>query len=244
LTKGDRKLGTLLTAPYSIVTQPLLSLYGATAPAGYSAATAATTPVTLNPAQRGGLLTQPGFLTVHAHANDTSPVLTGKAVRQNFLCEPLPDPPPNVNTTPPAPSATQTTRARFTQHEADPVCGACHKLMDPIGFGFSNYDAVGAYRTTEMGQPIDASGTITDDNPDVAGTFNGAVELGQKLAASATAQRCFALQMTRFALARVDTPADACSVNTVASAFESAGHDVGALMQNIVQSDAFQMRAN
>ncbi len=116
--------------------------------------------------------------------------------------------------------------------------------MDPIGLGFSNYDAVGAYRATEAGQPIDASGSIVEADADIAGAFNGVVDLAGKLAASATVQHCFSRQWLRYALARMDAPADACTVSAVARAFDASGHDLNALLQSIVTSDAFQWRVN
>jgi hypothetical protein len=243
LMQGDRKLSTLLTAPYSFLSAPLYGVYGLPQPTSYSAATASTTPVMLNPAQRAGLLTEPGFLAVHAHPDQTSPVMTGKVIRENFLCQNLPDPPPNVDTSPPPPNGTQTTRQRFAQHESDPVCGSCHQLMDPIGFGFGNYDAVGAFHTTEAGQPIDASGTILSAG-DLTGNFNGAVDLATKLANSQTAQHCVSLQWLRFGLARQDAPEDACSIAAIDGAFDASGHDIQALIMSIVTSDAFGWRAN
>jgi len=243
LKQGGGKLSTLLTAPYSLLSAPLFGAYGMKEPANYNAGAVTTTPVPLPATQRSGILTQPGFLAVHAHADQTSPVLLGKAIRQNFLCQVPPDPPPNVNTTLPAPNAAQTTRQRFAAHEADPVCGSCHRLMDPIGLGFSNYDAMGSFRATEAGQPIDASGSIVNAG-DATGTFNGVVDLATKLANSHAVQQCVSLQWMRFGLARQDAPEDACSIATVNTAFDASGHDINALLLSIVSSDAFQWRAN
>jgi hypothetical protein len=243
LKQGDGKLSTLLTAPYSILSAPLFSLYGIKQPANYDAGTAATTPVTLTATQRAGILTQPGFLAVHAHPDQTSPVLLGKAIRQNFLCQTLPDPPPNVNTSLPATSPGQTTRQRFAQHELDPVCGACHQLMDPVGLGFSNYDAIGVFQATEGGQPIDASGNLLQAG-DATTTFNGVVDLATKLARSQTVQQCASLQWMRFALGRQEAPEDTCSIATVNAEFNKSGQDINALLVSIVSSDAFQWRAN
>jgi hypothetical protein len=243
ITKGDGKLPTLLSAPYSILSQPLFSLYGVTPPAGYSAANAATTPVTLDATQRAGIITQPGFLAVHAHPNDTSPVLRGKVIRQNFLCQQMPDPPPNVNTTPPTPMAGETTRQLFAQHESNPVCASCHTLMDPIGLGMENFDAIGSYRTQQAGQSIDASGTINAGG-DISGDFNGPIDLATKLSGSETVAQCVALQWLRFALGRTEAAEDACSIQDIDTKFDASSHDLNALLTSIVQSDAFRYRAN
>ena len=243
LKQGDGKLSTLLTAPYSILSAPLFAVYGMNQPANYNAGAASTTPVPLMAAQRAGILTQPGFLAVHAHPDQTSPVLLGKAIRENFLCQTLPDPPPNVSTNLPAPNQAQTTRQRFAAHEADPVCGSCHRLMDPIGLGFSNYDAIGSFHTMEAGQPIDTSGSILAAG-DATASFNGVVDLAKRMASSQTVQHCVSLQWVRFALARQEAPEDTCSLATVNAAFDASGHDINALLLSIVSSDAFQWRAN
>jgi hypothetical protein len=243
VTQGDGKLPTLLSAPYSILSQPLFSLYGVTQPAGYTAASAATTPVQLDATKRAGIITQPGFLAVHAHPNETSPVLRGKVVRQNFLCQKMPDPPPNVNVTPPTPTAGETTRQLFGQHESDPVCASCHTLMDPIGFGFENFDPIGAYQSQQAGQTIDSSGNILNGG-DITGTFTGPIDLATKLSKSQTVSHCVALQWLRFALSRTDGPEDACSIQDVNTKFDASSSDLNVLFTSIVTSDAFRYRAN
>ena len=147
IRRGDGRLQTLLSAPFTVASPDLTLLYGATA------TPAADGTVQLDPTQRAGLLTQAGFLAAHAHANQTSPVHRGLLIRKNLLCTDLPDPPANVNNNPPAPDPNATTRQRFEQHRANPSCAACHQLMDPIGIGFENYDAIGRYRTTENNPP-------------------------------------------------------------------------------------------
>jgi hypothetical protein len=243
ITKGDGKLPTLLSAPYSILSQPLFSLYGIMPPAGYTSANALTTQVPLDPTQRAGIITQPGFLAVHAHPNNTSPVLRGKVIRQNFLCQKMPDPPPNVNTTPPTPMPGETTRQLFAQHESDPVCASCHTLMDPIGLGMENFDSIGTYRTQQAGQTIDASGTVNSGG-DITGNFNGALDLATKLSSSETVAQCVALQWLRFALGRTEATEDACSIQDIDTKFDASSHDLNVLLTSIVQSDAFRYRAN
>ncbi len=181
--RGDGRLQTLLSAPFTVASGGALALYGATA------APAADGTVQLNPAQRAGLLTQGGFLAAHSHANQTSPVNRGLAVRKNLLCTELPDPPPNVNNNPPVPDPKATTRQRFEQHRADPTCFGCHQLLDPIGVGFENYDAIGRYRSDEQGLPIDANGELINAGSS-SGPFSGAVELAKKLSTSPEVRAC------------------------------------------------------
>ncbi|HEY2733185.1 MAG TPA: DUF1592 domain-containing protein [Polyangiales bacterium] len=231
---GDAKLDTLLTAPYSFPTGPLLGLYGVTS-------SDATKPVPLDPSQRAGLLTQPAFLSVHAHANQTGPVQRGKFVIRNVLCEALPDPPPNVNTTPPDPSPTATTRERLAEHESDPSCSGCHVRMDGIGLGFERYDGMGRYRTTEAGQTIDESGKLVGTR-DLDGTFVGPVDLAKKLAGSSEVEECVTLQWFRFALGRLEGDQDACSLMKLKSQFGASGRDVRELLKQVVSSDAFRTK--
>jgi hypothetical protein len=118
-------------------------------------------PVSLDPTKRAGLLTQPSVLAVHAHYADTAPVPRGifvRFVRTNLLCDALPPPPPGVDTTLPDLGPGASKREIFAAHEADPACNSCHRLIDPIGLAFENYDAVGRFHTHEDGEdPSSAS---------------------------------------------------------------------------------------
>jgi hypothetical protein len=233
--QGDGKLETLLTAPFSVLSGPLPSLYGATG------AAAANGTVQLDPQQRSGILTQASFLASHAHPNQTSPVSRGVVIRRNVLCEALPDPPPNVNNAAPDPSPTATTRERFKAHEALASCGACHTLIDGIGFGFENYDAIGAYRTTENNLAIDATGHI-EGSVDIDGPFTGAIELTKKLSTSGEVRECMTKQWFRFALARNESENDSCSVKAAYDAFQASGYDMRKLLVALVTTDAFRYR--
>ena len=235
IRRGDGRLQTLLSAPFTIASTDVLSLYGATA------APAADGTVQLDPMQRAGLLTQAGFLAAHAHANQTSPVHRGLAIRKHLLCTDLPDPPANVNNNPPAPDPNATTRQRFEQHRKDPTCGACHQMMDPIGIGFENYDAIGRYRATENKLPIDASGEVLNAGA-TSGTFTGAVELAQRLSTSPEVRGCVQKQWFRFSLGRFEGAEDACTLASLNADFAAADFDVRKLLLSLVTSDAFRYR--
>lgn len=237
LRNGDGRLETLLTAPYSILDGPLFDIYGVARPAGQTGAAL----VQLDPRQRAGLLTQGSFLATHAHQNQSSPVARGVAIRRNIMCQSLPDPPPDVNNTPPDPRPDATTRERLAEHQKNPTCGACHQLIDGVGLGFEAYDGIGAFRTTDQGKTINATGNIVG-SADVNGPFDGAVALAQKLAASSEVQQCVARQWFRFALGRLETEVDGCSLKAVFAAFDSTRHDVRQLLTAIVTSDAFLYR--
>ncbi|HEY4187062.1 MAG TPA: DUF1592 domain-containing protein [Polyangia bacterium] len=236
IRKGDGLLKTLLTSNMAFPQGGLFDVYGVKQPAGYTVGT----PVMLDPTQRAGILTQAAFLTRWAHNNQTSPVHRGKLIRLNVLCGNIPPPPANVNTTPPVPTAATSTRERFAQHSSDPTCAGCHKLMDPIGLGFENYDPIGAYRTMDGLGPVDATGTINSAGPDLAGDFDGAIDLANKLAASQDVSNCFAAQWFRFSLGRMETTDDACSIQGIRDAFRASGGDIRDLLGRIALSPAFR----
>jgi hypothetical protein len=235
--RGDGLLSTLLTSNLAFPSGDLFAIYGLSPPAGYVAGT----PVPLPGTQRAGLLTQAAFLADNAHNDQTSPVHRGILVRENILCQPIESPPPGTNTSPPPVTEASTTRERFAQHEADPTCAGCHVLMDPIGLGFEHYDPVGAWRTNDGLGVVDATGALEEVASDLAGTFDGAVELANKLAASSEVRTCVGLQWFRFSLGRMESVDDSCSVKTIRDGFHASGGNVRMLMVQIAESDAFRL---
>ncbi len=228
--QGDARLGTLLTAGFTTTSNPdLLALYGATIPQ-------ADGTILLDPTQRAGLFTRAAPMAALANSVEASPIKRGVFVRRNLLCQPLPPPPEAVAA--PSVDANASTRERFAQHTADAACAACHRLIDPVGFGFENYDAIGAYQGAQAGKPVDASGELTDT--DVNGAFNGALELSAKLAESADVRNCVASQWFRFALARTPANEDACAMAQIQGAFATSGGDVRELARAIVASNSFR----
>jgi hypothetical protein len=187
-----------------------------------------------------GVLTLPALLGTLASATESSPIYRGKFVREQLLCQELPAPPPNIPKPPDVPAGVST-REKFKQHEADPACSGCHRLMDPIGFGFENYDAIGRYRTIDNGAPVDASGEILLTR-EIDGKFVGIGELSQRLATSAEVQECATRQWFRFFLSRFEQETDKCSVFRIVSQFRAAGSDLNALPLSVIGTDAFLYR--
>lgn len=231
--KGD--LATLLTAPYSLMNAKVAAYYGVKGPASETFEM-----VTLDPKQRAGLLTQAGILAAHAHADQTSPVDRGLFVRRQFLCMQPPPPPPDTEIMAPKLDAIMTTRERFAKHSLDPACGACHRLMDPIGLGFENFDGAGQWRASENGKAIDATGELVAT--DVDGRFNGAGELGGKLAGSKQVADCVATQWFRYAYGREATAADTCSSAQLSQRLAASGGNIRDLAVALTQTDAFLYR--
>jgi hypothetical protein len=242
LFTGDRTLRTLLTAPIAFVNADLASVYGVAAPAG---AASGLQRVDLPPEQgRSGLLTQAGFLSVQGHPDQTSPVLRGKFVRAMLLCDPPPPPPDDVNISLPEVDPNATARERFSGHlSAGATCNGCHSAMDPIGFAFEHFDAMGVYRELDGGQELDVSGEIYDaDDPSLAGPFMGVTGLAEKLAGSTQVRNCLAMQMFRFAAGRQEGVADSCSLATVQETFGASNGDIIELIVALTQSDSFWYR--
>jgi hypothetical protein len=224
IRRGDGRLQTLLTASWTIADAELAALYGVTAPDGPER-------IDLDPAERAGLLTSAGFLASKSHAAENSWVHRGKFVRESLLCQPLPPPPPGV----------EANEANDPGRLENPECNYCHLLMDPIGVGFENYDATGAFRTVDgEGNAIDAQGEVV--GVEGIGTFAGAVELAHELAADPSVHDCVALQWVRYAGRREETQADACAIEQVRAAFAQSDQDVRELVVAVVLSDAFRYR--
>jgi hypothetical protein len=232
--EGGDVVTALLTSRKSFVNAPLAKLYGVPAPPGEGFAL-----VDLPPRERSGLLTQASVMTVLASAEETSPILRGKFVREKFLCQTIPPPPPNVDITPPRFDPNVTKKERFARHRTDPSCAGCHQMMDPTGFGFEHYDALGAWRTVDGAFPVDALGSLSGTD-DADGPFDGAIDLGARLAASQKVRRCVATQWFRAALGRGERDEDAGSLEAAYQAFSRAGFDVRELIVAITMSEAFR----
>jgi hypothetical protein len=161
-------------------------------------------------------------------------------VYTKLLCQILPPPPANVPAPAPA-SAGGTTRTRFIAHDQNACAKGCHQSMDPIGFAFESYDGIGQYRTMDNGLPVDASGSILLDG--AAQSFNDAIGLVGLLAKSSEVRSCFAGEWSRYALSRVDTAADAASLQSVAAAFGSDTATVQDLMTAVATMRSFRYRS-
>ena len=186
--------------------------------------------------QRAGILTQMNFLAAFSHDGRSSATLRGKAVRELLLCQPVPDPPANVNfslvedtTNTERPTA----RDRLTPHRNSRACASCHRVMDPIGLSLENFDGVGAYRTEENGAPIDARGEL-DGVP-----FNGPVGLGHAVRTHPALPACFVNRLSEYAVRRSLTPGDTGWVTDLTTRFAGGAYRLRDLLRAIATSDAF-----
>jgi hypothetical protein len=183
---------------------------------------------------RAGLITHASFLATHAHPARTSPTKRGKFIREALLCQAIPAPPPNVDTSLPDTSDARTLREKLTEHRENPACASCHTLMDPIGLGLEHFDAIGAFRMNENGADIDASGELDG----VA--FDDARGLGAALAAHPKLVSCFARTLYRYARGALEHASEEPAIEALTAAFASDGHVVPALMLHIVSDPAFR----
>ncbi len=217
-------------ADYTFVNRDLASLYGL----GYAPPTGFAQVTLPEESRRGGFLGHASFLSLMAHPATTSPTLRGKFVREKLLCENIPPPPPDVDTNLPNTEG-MTTRQKLLAHRQNPSCAGCHTLMDDIGLGLENFDAIGAYRTSESGQPIDASSTL-----DELGSFTGARELGRLLGADQRVTHCLARNLFRAATGHVDGLGESGPLNLAHDRFGASGFRLQELLVEIAASDAFR----
>ncbi len=185
--------------------------------------------------RRGGLLTQISFLALYSHPGRSSPTRRGRAIREIFLCQKVPDPPPNVDFSAienPDPTI-KTARARLTAHSANPVCAGCHKITDPIGLALESFDGAGSYRADENGAVIDTSGKLND------ASFVDATGLEKALHDNPSTPSCLVQRMTSYALGRQVGADDASLLSDVNSKFAASGYRVKDLLRVIAMDKTF-----
>ena len=190
-----------------------------------------------DPSMRGGILTQAGTLALTANPTRTSPVIRGKWVLEQILGTPPPPPPPEVEELEESreAAASASLRERLEIHRSHAECAVCHAKMDPIGFAFENFDAIGAWREFDGPFPIDASGELPDGR-----RFNGSKELIAILKTAETFPRTVVEKMLTFALGRGLEYYDKCAIDEILAAAKKADLRFSALVLAIVMSDPFQ----
>jgi hypothetical protein len=223
--------GDLLTASYSYVNNDLAKLYSLTGTFGSDFQR-----VELNPEQRAGLLTQPGFLI--SHSGDTAPILRGVFINLKILCADLPPPPVF---TPPKMTGT-TRRERVNSVTGQGTCGAsCHATMiNPAGFPLEYFDDLGRYREQDSGRDVDGAASYTfSDGPH---SYDGPIEWSRTLVASQQAHACYVRHWLEFGFGRAYASGDAPLVERVATASRMDGKSVKELLTLLVQSPTFRTR--
>jgi hypothetical protein len=232
--RQDRPLTELLTANYTFVNERLARHYGIPNVSG-----SRFRRVELTDPNRFGLLGQGAFLMQTSMANRTSPVRRGQYVMDVLLGTPPPPPPPvpllkevGLNDKP------QSVRERMQEHRKNPTCAGCHNLMDPIGFALENYDAVGVWRTNDLGFRIDPSGKMYDSvKLDGPASLREAIVRHSDSFISSFTQRLLA-----YGVGRVIDYRDMPFVRVVTREASKNDNRFSAFVLGIVKSPAFQMR--
>jgi hypothetical protein len=231
--RENRPIPELLRADYTYLNEQLARHYGVRGVYG-----SRFRRVTWTDERRQGLLGQASVLTVTSYANRTSVVLRGKWVLENLLGAPPPPPPPNVPPLPASDGAKPTSlRERMQQHRSNAVCASCHTKMDPLGFALEHFDAIGRWRETDGGAPIDA--TITLDGATVASprAFRDALlGRGQEFV------RTVVEKLLTYALGRGVEYYDAPTVRQLVRDLARDDYKWSSLVLGIVGSGPFQMR--
>lgn len=249
LVWNNRNFMELYSADYAFVSTPLAKLYGVPEPAEEYAKVplAAVT-------ERSGVLGQAMFLAATAKPADTSPTARGLFVREHFLCQEVPQPPPGVNANLPLNSREKpmTNRERLAMHLSNDSCASCHTLIDPIGFGFEKFDAIGRRREKlkivfaperkEKGKSetvlldLDTSGSVAGA-PNSA--FRSPRELGTILAGNAQCQQCVVKQLFRYYQGRMEKPGDAAIIRRSYEDFKQSGFHFQELMVSLLRWSIF-----
>jgi hypothetical protein len=177
---------------------------------------------------RGGLLSQAAFLALYSHPGRSSATQRGRAVRELLLCQPVPDPPGNVDfklVVDATNKALPTARDRLAAHIANPVCAGCHRVTDPIGLALENFDGIGAFRTTENGSPIDPNSTFGGKS--VAGEAG----LSKSLAADPGVTQCVVKRAIEYATGQPTQ--NSATMAALDQKFEAGGYRIRALFQQV-----------
>ena len=236
IMREDRSVLEFLDGDFTFVNERLAKLYGIGGIKGDE-----FQKVSLAGLPRRGVLTQGSILTLTSNPTRTSPVKRGKWVMENILGTPPPPAPPDVpeleETLAKAPEGASL-RDQLELHRKDPACASCHRVMDAIGFGFENFDAVGQWRDKDDGVKIDASAELKG-----SGSFNGPVELVKILKTrDEDFRRSLAEKMLTYALGRGVEYYDRCAIDEICKKMKSNGDRFSTLITEVVLSDPFLKR--
>jgi hypothetical protein len=239
VARGNRSVLELLSSDYTFLNETLAKYYGIKDVTG-----AQMRQVILPPGDpRGGVLTMGSVLAVTSDPARTSPVKRGKWILENVLGSPSPPPPPDV----PALDETlkkfqdhvPTQREALALHRQAPLCASCHNRMDPLGLALENFNALGLWRTNELGQPVDASGQLMSGE-----SFRDIRELKQILATNHRTEfyRTLTEKLLTYALGRGLEYYDVPTVDKIVDSLERDNGRFSALLLGVIESAPFQER--
>ncbi|MFI5385284.1 MAG: DUF1592 domain-containing protein [Fimbriimonadales bacterium] len=232
VVQNDRSILDFIDGRYSFVNGALARVYGI---GGVSGSRFERIQL---PPERAGVITQGSVLVVTSNPTRTSPVKRGKWILENILGTPPPPPPPGVGVLKEDTAATSSSslRQRMEEHRKDPMCAACHKQMDGLGFALENFDAIGAWRTKDGPFDIDASGELPDGSK-----FTGPAELRSILLRKKNLfVRCLSEKMLTYALGRGLESYDDMAVDKIVRTVSNGDYKFSVLVKAVVESDPFR----
>ena len=235
IVREDRSLLELLDSDYTFLNEELARHYGIKGVVGRE-----FRPVQLVDERRGGVLGMGAVLTATSLPVRTSPVVRGKWVLETMLGEELPPPPPDAGELPEPGESSKgmTLREMLEMHRDEERCAACPDRIDPMGFGLENFDAIGRWRDTDNGQPVDATGTLPSGQ-----RFEGPVELKEILLGRREEfARMVTSQMLKFALGRDLEYYDEPTVREISRELVENDCRPSVLVARIVDSYPFRFR--
>lgn len=196
--------------------------------------------------ERAGVLTHPAWLGAHSLSfeNDPNLVHRGKWIREELLCQNIPDLPLNVDAMLSEESKSQSARQRISEQiDGDAYCASCHNLMNPLGYPFEIYNHAGFVRIEDHGAAPDGTSNLVGmPSPELDGPVTSAIDLSQRLAGSQYARRCFMRQAFRYFAGREETMHDACTMVALEKAYDDSGGSFTEMLIALFNSDSFQAR--
>ena len=233
---NDGGLAELLTSTSTFVNDELAAVYGVEGVAGSD-----FVEVSLDPAQRRGVFTQVGFLASNATSVDPDPIHRGVFIASRMLCLEIAAPPDGV---PPLPALEpdQTNRERVAAHTSASQCASCHNtLINPHGFVFEGYDAIGGWRTVDNGQPVDSSANVFVQFPSIA--VSGAVEMLDAMAQSELVHACYARHWLEYTMGQNTTFDDEPAIERLGAESLANQQSIRELLVGLTTSPVFLNRA-
>jgi hypothetical protein len=237
LVREDRSMLELYNANYSFMNERLAQHYGIPNVLGEEFRR-----VEYTDDQRRGILGHGSILVQTSLGNRTSPVLRGKWVLEVLLGAPPPPPPPGIpdleETVGSESGRILTTRERLEMHRSNPVCAACHRLMDPIGLALDNFDVTGKWRIRENDSPLDTRSIFYDGTP-----IATPADLSQKLLQRPIPLvRQFTQNLMAFGLGRRIEAKDQPTIRKIVAAAEKNDYRMSSFVLNVVMSDEFRKK--
>ncbi|MGY8691161.1 MAG: DUF1592 domain-containing protein, partial [Verrucomicrobiales bacterium] len=233
IVNEDQSVLRLLDADYTFLNERLAKHYGIADVVGSEFQRVSLD----STSRRGGVLTQASILTITSEAGRTSPVVRGKWVLEQILG--TPPPPPDVVPLEESKEAdaSASLRERLEMHRDHPDCAGCHAKMDPIGFALENYDAIGRWRDSDGGFPIDPAGELTGGIK-----VEGPEDLKKALVEKDDFLEALSEKVLTYALGRGTEYYDKCAIDLIVEQLKANEFRFSSMIDAIVTSEPFLKR--